>query len=158
LRLPLAAEADIPAWPPAPCMAQPAGAPVRKATVLLIEDNADSREMIRILLEMSGYVVLEAENGALGLQLALRHVPDAAVIDVGLPDMDGYAVARAIRQRPLAQGAVPMHLIALTGYGQEDDRNRAMLAGFDLHLVKPLDIARLMAAIDGAAALPTPAS
>lgn len=107
------------------------------STVLLIEDNADSREMMAMLLGMLGYQVLEAANGIDGLRLAQQERPAIAVVDIGLPDMDGYAVARKIRALPVLQN---MTLIALTGYGQEADRQRAMAAGFDSHLVKPLDM------------------
>lgn len=107
------------------------------STVLLIEDNADSREMMSMLLGMLGYQVLEAANGSEGLRLARQDQPAIAVVDIGLPDMDGYAVARQLRAEP---GLNNMTLIALTGYGQDADRKRALAAGFDSHLVKPLDM------------------
>ena len=110
------------------------GAP---STVLLIEDNADSREMMAMLLGMLGYHVLEAANGNDGLETARREQPAIAVVDIGLPDVDGYAVARQLRADPRLHG---MTLIALTGYGQDADRQRALAAGFDSHLVKPLDM------------------
>ena len=105
--------------------------------VLLIEDNADSREMMAMLLGMLGYQVLEAANGVDGLQLARSRQPAIAVVDIGLPDMDGYEIACQLRAEP---GLQNMTLIALTGYGQDADRKRAMAAGFDSHLVKPLDM------------------
>ena len=108
-----------------------------KSTVLLIEDNADSREMMSMLLGMLGYQVLEAANGIDGLGLAQSERPAIAVIDIGLPDIDGYAVARQLRA---TTGLHNMTLIALTGYGQDADRKRALAAGFDSHLVKPLDM------------------
>ena len=111
--------------------------PAAMSTVLLIEDNADSREMMSMLLGMLGYQVLEAANGNDGLQLARREQPAIAVIDIGLPDIDGYEVARLLRADIRLQG---MTLIALTGYGQDADRKRALAAGFDSHLVKPLDM------------------
>ena len=107
------------------------------STVLLIEDNADSREMMSMLLGMLGYQVLEAANGSEGLALARRDHPAIAVVDIGLPDMDGYEVARQLREDASLRG---MTLIALTGYGQDADRKRALVAGFDSHLVKPLDM------------------
>jgi len=107
------------------------------STVLLIEDNADSREMMSMLLGMLGYHVLEAANGNDGLRLARRERPAIAVVDIGLPDLDGYEIARQLR----ADGVLKnMTLIALTGYGQDADRKRALAAGFDSHLVKPLDM------------------
>jgi CheY-like chemotaxis protein len=108
-----------------------------KSTVLLIEDNVDSREMMSMLLGMLGYQVLEAANGTDGLRLAQNERPAIAVIDIGLPDIDGYAVARQLRA---TTGLHNMTLIALTGYGQDADRKRALAAGFDSHLVKPLDM------------------
>lgn len=107
------------------------------AAVLLIEDNADSREMMAMLLGMLGYTVLEAANGHDGLERARRERPAIAVVDIGLPDMDGYAVARELRATASLRN---MTLIALTGYGQDADRQRALAAGFDSHLVKPLDM------------------
>jgi signal transduction histidine kinase/ActR/RegA family two-component response regulator len=148
------AQAQAPTVAPLPAKVAPAThddgqAPAAQpARVLLIEDNADSREMIRILLEMEGYIVLEAEDGSSGLQRVIDERPDVAVIDVGLPGMDGYAVARAIRSSQAAAGdGFRSGLIALTGYGQQDDRRRALEAGFDVHMVKPLDIGRLSEAI-----------
>lgn len=114
------------------------------STVLLIEDNADSREMMAMLLGMLGYKVLEAANGEQGLKLARREQPAIAVVDIGLPDMDGYEVARQLRTEAPLQN---MTLIALTGYGQEADRQRALAAGFDSHLVKPLDMDVLVSTI-----------
>jgi len=110
--------------------------------VLLVEDGADARDILRMLLERSGYVVTCAEDGPGGVEAALRSRPDAAVVDVGLPGFDGYEVARRIRAAP--EGA-SLLLVALTGYGQPADRRRAEDAGFDLHLVKPVDPARLIA-------------
>ena len=112
-------------------------APPAMSTVLLIEDNVDSREMMAMLLGMLGYQVLEAANGVDGLQLARSRQPAIAVVDIGLPDMDGYEIARQLRADA---GLQNMTLIALTGYGQDADRKRAMEAGFDSHLVKPLDM------------------
>ena len=111
------------------------------STVLLIEDNADSREMMSMLLGMLGYKVLEAANGNEGLKLAMHEKPEIAVVDIGLPDMDGYEVARRLRAD---QTLVDMTVIALTGYGQEADKQRALAAGFDSHLVKPLDMDMLV--------------
>ncbi|MES2832422.1 MAG: ATP-binding protein [Pseudomonadota bacterium] len=117
----------------------PAAAPNPPAmsTVLLIEDNADSREMMSMLLGMLGYQVLEAANGGDGLKLAHREQPAIAVVDIGLPDLDGYEIARQLRADDVLKN---MTLIALTGYGQDADRKRALDAGFDSHLVKPLNM------------------
>jgi CheY-like chemotaxis protein len=102
--------------------------------VLLIEDNADARQSLRTLLEREGHRVDEAADGASGLARAEATEPDIVLIDIGLPSMDGYEVARRIRAR---RGATPI-LVAITGYGQADDRRRALEAGFDAHLTKPV--------------------
>jgi signal transduction histidine kinase len=120
-----------------------AGASAGKALrILVIEDNLDGRETLAMMLRLNGHEVLEADSGPGGLEMALSENPDVAVVDIGLPGFDGYEVARRIRATPQASG---MRLIALTGYGQEDDRRKATVAGFDWFLVKPADIAALMA-------------
>jgi signal transduction histidine kinase/CheY-like chemotaxis protein len=113
-----------------------------QARVLLVEDGADAREILRMVLERSGYAVTCAEDGPAGVAAALRCRPGAALVDVGLPGFDGYEVARRIRAAP---GGASLLLVALTGYGQPADRRRAEEAGFDLHLVKPVDPAQLLA-------------
>ncbi len=134
-----------------PALAQPAGAapgttaagrevatPLRR--VLIVEDGLDARESLRLLLEHAGHVVETAEDGATGLAKLQSFRPEVALIDIGLPGLDGYALARLARERP---ETAAIRLVALTGYGQEDDRQRALAAGFDLHLTKPVDPARL---------------
>ena len=116
----------------APVVAVPARGPA--AAVLLIEDNADARQSLRTLLEREGHRVDEAADGASGLARAEATEPDIVLIDIGLPGMDGYEVARRIRAR---RGAIPI-LVAITGYGQADDRRRSLEAGFDAHLTKPV--------------------
>ena len=116
--------------------------------VLLVEDNADARAMLRRILEMEGHQVYEAADGEAGLEAALRLRPDVALIDVGLPGLDGYEVARAIRRR---DGAA-IRLVALTGYGQPEDRRYALAVGFDAHLVKPASPGALLSAIQGSPA------
>jgi signal transduction histidine kinase/ActR/RegA family two-component response regulator len=118
-------------------------APVRSKLgrrILIVEDNIDAREALREALEMSGHEIFEAGSGASGVESALANRPDVALIDIGLPEFDGYEVARRIRS---GSGAHGMLLIALTGYGAPEDRRRAEQAGFDTHLVKPLDFDRL---------------
>jgi signal transduction histidine kinase len=132
-----------------PMVDAPVTAPVRRGavatngarlTILLVEDNADTREMMAQLLRLKGHDVHEAADGVAGVAAALRLRPDVAFVDVGLPGLDGYEVARQIRRAP--EGAA-VALIALTGYGQPEDRQRAVEAGFDRHVVKPLDPDRL---------------
>ena len=108
----------------------------RGRRILIVEDNADAREALREALEMSGHEIFEADSGASGVESALANRPDTALIDIGLPGFDGYEVARRIRSSSESQGMI---LIALTGYGSPEDRRRAEQAGFDTHLVKPLN-------------------
>jgi PAS domain S-box-containing protein len=103
--------------------------------ILIVEDNNDARQMLRHLLELSGHEVHEADDGVRGLEQALVLHPDAVVIDLGLPGLDGYQVAQRIR----AAGRRDVVLIAVTGYGQREDRLRSSAAGFDAHLTKPVD-------------------
>jgi CheY-like chemotaxis protein len=104
-------------------------------SILIIEDNVDARDALRILLELDGHIVEAAGEGAEGLQIAQAKDPDVALVDIGLPGMDGYEIARRLRT---AGGRRPV-LVALTGYGQPEDRRRATEAGFDALLVKPVD-------------------
>jgi CheY-like chemotaxis protein len=107
--------------------------------ILLIEDHADARDALRVLLELEGHTVEVAAAGPEGLEIALVKRPEVALVDIGLPGVDGYEVARRMRALGL-EGTV---LIALTGYSQPEDRRRAAEAGFDAHLVKPVDPAEL---------------
>jgi CheY-like chemotaxis protein len=107
--------------------------------ILLIEDDADARDALVALLELDGYRVSATGDGTQGVDLAKTSNPDVAVIDIGLPGLDGYEVARRIRAI-LGPSAV---LVALTGYSMPEDRQRATDAGFDDHVVKPVDPADL---------------
>ena len=113
-------------------------------TVLLIEDNDDAREAVAALLELEGCVVETAAEGVSGIEIVRTKRPDVALIDIGLPDIDGYEVARRLRSGRVDGGIV---LIALTGYGQTEDQRQALDAGFDLHLTKPVTPERLAQAI-----------
>ncbi len=110
------------------------------AHVLLVEDNLDAAEALGELLRMWGHTVHLAHDGASALEAARRRRPDVVLLDIGLPGMDGYTVAEQLRAVPGHDG---VKLVAVTGYGQESDRQRAALAGFDHHLVKPVDVERL---------------
>ena len=114
--------------------------------VLVVEDSADARESLRLLLEMAGHEVDTSEDAADTLEKVKVFQPDVALIDIGLPGMDGYRLAQALRERPHPR---PLRLIALTGYGQAEDRRKALDAGFDLHLTKPVDPDRLQDFIAG---------
>src|SRR6266508_2176055 len=121
--------ASTPPPPPA------ASGPDRSRTILIVEDNDDARESLRFLLESLGHRVIAAGDGHSGLALALHHQPEVVLIDLGLPGLDGYEVARALRGSATGKTAA---LIAVTGYGQAEDRRRSKEAGFDAHLVKPV--------------------
>ena len=113
---------------------------VRRRRVLVVEDSPDARHSLRLLLEMAGHQVETSEDGPEGLAKLLAFRPDVALIDLGLPGMDGYAVAREIRRQGETRD---LRLVAVTGYGQLEDRRRALAAGFDLHVTKPVDPALL---------------
>jgi len=108
--------------------------------VLIVDDLIAATDSLRILLEMKNYRVKTAYDGGAALEIARTFSPDIILLDIGLPNMDGYEVARRLRQMPQLNSAL---LIALTGYGQAADRNQAMAAGFDVHLIKPADIDEL---------------
>jgi PAS domain S-box-containing protein len=113
-----------------PAMAQ------RKLRVLIADDNRDSAESLGMLLELSGHEIYLAHNGLDALAVAKANLPDVALLDIGMPGMDGYQVAAGIRREPWG---APMMLIAITGWGQEDNKRTARTAGFDHHLTKPMD-------------------
>jgi signal transduction histidine kinase len=125
-----------------------------KPTVLLIEDNDDGREMMATMLASYGYPVLQAGDGLEGVRIATAQVPDVALVDIGLPGIDGYEVARRLRAEA---GTRDIRLIALTGYGLAEDQRRVLEAGFDLHLVKPVELAALMAQLEEPAGQPASA-
>jgi signal transduction histidine kinase len=148
LRMPRIEHQAAPAPAPAPA-AQERGH--GKPSVLLIEDNEDGREMMAMMLSCYGYEVQFAEDGLRGLEAAARFLPDLALVDIGLPGIDGYEVARRLRADPATRG---IKLIALTGYGLAEDLRRVLDAGFDRHLVKPVDIDHLMEVIGSCTELP----
>jgi two-component system CheB/CheR fusion protein len=123
-------------------------APARPRHCLLIEDHVDAAESLAMLLELIGHEVEVAFDGAGGLEKARTLSPEVVLCDIGLPGMDGYAVARALRAAPETRSTF---LIALTGYGQDDDRRRALEAGFDAHLVKPVDLEALRGLLENPA-------
>jgi PAS domain S-box-containing protein len=104
--------------------------------ILVADDNADSAQSLAMLLTLAGHEVRSASDGAEAIRVADEFRPDVAFLDIGMPNLDGYATARELRTRPWAQRLV---LFALTGWGQPDDKLRARQAGFDAHLIKPLD-------------------
>lgn len=120
------------------------------ARVLVVEDNPDAREMLAELLGMMGHRVAAAEDGVAGLDLALRWRPELAIVDLGLPGISGYEVARRVKEE-----TGDIYMVALTGYGQAEDRDRALAAGFDEHMVKPLEIEELQRVLDHARRAPS---
>jgi CheY-like chemotaxis protein len=123
--------------------AQPAATtPAAVANVLIVDDNLDAAETLAALLTAQGYRVTTAVDGAGALEAAGRAWPDVFVLDIGLPDMSGHELARRLRA---LDGAGPAMYIALTGYGQADDRAQSAAAGFDYHLVKPVGYEQLHA-------------
>ena len=111
-------------------------APLR---VLVVDDNVDAARALEHLLKLLGHRVAVAHDGPAALAAAAAAPPELVLLDIGLPGMDGYAVAARLREA----GHTAAALVALTGYGQEDDLRRSTAAGFDHHLVKPVDFATL---------------
>jgi PAS domain S-box-containing protein len=137
VRLPVVPE--VTGLPPeaVPEPARPQGGSLR---VLVVDDNVDTADSLAMLLRFYGHEVRAVHTGPRALQAARADAPDVILLDIGLPGMDGYEVARRLREQ---QGSGKVRLIAMTGYGQEADRRRSQDAGFDHHLVKPVDPARL---------------
>jgi CheY-like chemotaxis protein len=122
--------------------------------ILVVDDNRDSADLQATLLRYHGHEVKTAYDGTGGLKVALRFRPEVILLDIGLPEIDGYEVAYRIRQQDVLRDVV---LIAMTGYGQPEDRQRSLAVGFDHHLVKPAEFAELqgiLASVDGVAARP----
>jgi PAS domain S-box-containing protein len=124
------------AMPAPPQPGASAGTSSEEMRVLVVDDNADAAESLAMLLRMQDMQVLVAHDGASALRLAEAVRPDTVILDIGLPDIGGDEVARRLRQQPWAAG---LRIVAVTGWGQDDDRTRTAAAGCDLHLVKPVD-------------------
>jgi CheY-like chemotaxis protein len=108
--------------------------------ILIVDDNADAATALEMLLQESGHQTWVAHTGPDGLASAVAHRPAVILLDIGLPGFDGYEVAQQVRREPLLQKTV---LVAMTGYGHETDRQRSRAAGFDHHLVKPVDFGKV---------------
>jgi signal transduction histidine kinase/DNA-binding response OmpR family regulator len=148
VRMPAAARAL-----PGPCTAGgPAPRPtsVRSRQVLIVDDNQDAAESLRLALNILGHTVEVAHDGPAALEKLRHFTPDVALLDIGLPVMDGYELAQRIR----AEQGLATRLLAITGYAQQRDRERSAEAGFDAHLVKPVDLALLQGAIEGSVQAP----
>jgi len=114
--------------------------PAQTSRVLVVDDNMDAADMLVMMLQMFGHEVRAAYTGQSALAMAVEYQPDVVLLDIGLPDMNGYEVARHLRQQPKTKDA---RLIAMTGYGQDSDRQRSEEAGCEHHLVKPVDPQKL---------------
>ncbi len=110
------------------------------SSILVVEDNEDSASSLKMLLEALGYAAHIARDGEAAVEAAVSLLPDAILMDIGLPGISGYEAARRIRE---ACAGKPMLIVALTGWGQQADRLRSSEAGIDHHLVKPLDLQTL---------------
>jgi CheY-like chemotaxis protein len=115
---------------------------------VVCDDAADLRELVADLLRMKGHEVTITEDGPSAIKAILAEQPDVALIDIGLPEMDGYEVARRLR-RQMEGAEHRVRLIAMTGYGQAADRATALQAGFDAHIVKPASADKIMSALYG---------
>jgi signal transduction histidine kinase/ActR/RegA family two-component response regulator len=132
---------------PATVRAEPAVALAKRITVLVVDDNEDAALLMADSLERAGYVTKVAHDAREAIDVAREIQPAAAILDIGLPVIDGFELAKMLRQEP---GLERMCLIALTGYGQAADRERALAAGFDRHLVKPVTVSAIRAVLDAA--------
>ena len=121
-------------------MSEPRPPALAGRRVLVVDDNRDAAESLEMLLRLMGAEVHTAADGQSALEALRRHRPSVVVLDIGLPDMDGYEVARRARLEP---GGGETALIALTGWGEEEDQRRSREAGIDHHLVKPVDFTAL---------------
>jgi CheY-like chemotaxis protein len=108
--------------------------------VLIVDDHIDSAELLAALLEVDGHSVQMAHDGRAALSAARAFGPDFVLLDIGLPGLDGYDVIQELRGMP---GVAEATIVATTGYGREEDRTRCLAAGFDEHLTKPVDLARI---------------
>ena len=117
--------------------------------ILVVDDNQDAADSLALMLALSGHETHAAYDGAAALELAERVVPDVVLLDIGMPELNGYEVAERLRRLPWGHRVV---LIALTGWGQDEDRRRALAAGFDHHLTKPVDPQRLATLLEAGAA------
>jgi len=148
VRLPLDVE-GLPAPQPVPARHEFPG-----ARVLVVDDNVDAAQSLAMLLELMGYEAKAVYSGRAALEIAVAYDPVAIILDIGMPGMNGYEVARQLRESADSENVV---LIALSGFAQDDDRSRAMRTGFDAHLVKPVELETLEALLERLAKRDRPA-
>lgn len=136
-------ESRKPSRPEIPAVVEP-----KQLRVLVVEDNRDSAESLRRLLELCGYAVTIAETAKEGLDAAKNVRPDVILCDIGLPDSDGFSLARALRKNPETSAA---RLIAVTAYGKDEDKEQSKKAGFSMHLLKPVSPGTLLQVLENTA-------
>ncbi|MEK6262086.1 MAG: PAS domain S-box protein [Planctomycetota bacterium] len=141
VRLPILIETSNTQQPPEPTVSEPT--PPRR--ILIVDDNRDSATTLSMLLKLTGNETHTAYDGLAAVEAAIKFKPDVVILDIGLPKLNGHEAARKIREQP---GGKSIVLVALTGWGQEDDRRKSREAGFDGHMVKPVDHAALMKLLD----------
>jgi CheY-like chemotaxis protein len=142
LRCPPVSPPDQPHVPPEESLESQASA--RKRRLVVVEDRQEIRDVLADLLIDDGFEVSTAADGVRGLELILSQPPDAALLDIGLPGIDGYELARRLRAQP---STANLPLLAMTGYGRAEDQKRAVDAGFDTHLVKPVNVEEVLATL-----------
>ena len=145
-RMPLATQVNVASLAAAP----PAPPPPDNLRILIVDDNVDAAETLNMLLTSFGYETSTVGTGIEALQSVAEFKPNVVLLDIGLPGIDGYQVARRLRAMKQSQ---PMKIVAVTGYGQEADKQKSLEAGIDVHLVKPVDAAELTSALAGGATL-----
>jgi CheY-like chemotaxis protein len=150
VRLPVVSPPESKPQLPPPERAQPTGNALR---VLVVDDNVDTVTTLALLVEQSGHDVRTAYDGPSVLEAALDYRPNVVLLDIGLPGLSGFEVAKQLRRQPTLQNVV---LVAMTGYGQESDRQRSKEAGFDHHLVKPGGFGAVLEVLASVAELPAP--
>jgi CheY-like chemotaxis protein len=138
VHLPVLAARPAPA--PQPRDQHPAGTPARR--ILVVDDNRDGADSLAMMLRVLGHDTRTAYDGVQAIEAAEKYRPEVVLLDIGLPRMNGYEVCRHVREQAWGEG---MLIVAVTGWGQDDDRRRSREAGFDHHLVKPVDPDRLLA-------------
>ena len=120
----------------------------RGCRVLVVDDNVDSAQSMGMLLELEGFTVDLAYDGDQALSRAALFQPNAVLLDIGLPGLNGYQVAQQLREQSTREGGMPILLVAVSGYGRDKDRQTSRLAGFNVHLTKPADPVEVLRVLD----------
>lgn len=136
---------ELPKHPSQPTPTKTTKQPAHSLRVLVVDDNVDQADSAAMLLRLSGHEIRVDYSGPAALAAAVEYQPDVVLLDIGLPGMDGYEIAQRLRQEPSLKNVV---LVGMTGYGQESDRQRSQEAGFDHHLVKPVDPQKLQGILE----------